>query len=107
MNRCDGRTKALWASILLAVAYLALVDLLETQPYTHLVRGSIGVIVGLYMCSHPAATAVDILFFNRGGLRQLPSGWSGAGWIALNALVVALGWFVITSGMSRLVQPVG
>jgi uncharacterized membrane protein len=106
MPRRGGNTKALWASVVIGVAYLMLVDHLPTQAYSNLLRGSIGVILGLYICSHPAANVVNILFFNRGDLRQTSSRWSGLGWVVLNVSVVLLGWLVITSGMTRLVRPV-
>jgi hypothetical protein len=106
MNRHDGNTRALWASIPVALAYVILIDHLQTLAYTNLLRGSIGVILGLYICSHPAANVVNILFFNRGDLRQTSSRWSGLGWVVLNVSVVLLGWLVITSGMTRLVRPV-
>jgi hypothetical protein len=66
--------------------------------------GSLGVILGLYICSHPAANAVDMLFFERYNLRQISSEWSGVGWLALNALVLLAGWMVIFIGLTRLVD---
>ena len=105
MNRHDGSSRPLWLSIPVALAYVALIDRLPAPVHTDLLRGSIGVILGLYICSHPAANAVNVLFFDRGNFRQLRSGWTVLGWLALNAMVVLLGWLVITSGMTRLVRP--
>jgi hypothetical protein len=44
---------------------------------------------------------VDILFYERGAFRRLTSGWSGIGWLALNLLVLFVGWLVIVSGAMR------
>lgn len=46
---------------------------------------------------------MDILFFERGALYQISSEWSGIGWLALNMLVLLVGWVVIVIGVTRLV----
>lgn len=88
--------------ILLAVAYSgSIVFLFTSAGYDRLV-GILGVLLGLYICSHPAANAVDVLFFERGAVRQLSKNWSGIGWLALNFLVLLAGWIVIVIGTTRL-----
>ena len=89
--------------VLLAIAYTGLLQYLRPLTGTHMLDGIIGVGLGLYICSHPAANAVDLLFFDRGVLQQASSEWSGIGWLALNLLVVLVGWFVIVVGVTRLV----
>jgi hypothetical protein len=66
--------------------------------------GSIGLALGLFICSHPAANAVNLLFFQRDRLRQL-SEWSIVGWLALNLVVLLAGWLVIFDGILRLITP--
>lgn len=97
------KTRVLWGLILLAVAYGGVLRVLPALTGIATVDGIVGVILGLYICSHPAANAVDLMFYARGALRQVASGWSGVGWLALNALVVFIGWLVIVSGATRLV----
>ena len=94
----------LWGMILLAIAYGGLVRYLHTLTGTPIVDGYIGVTLGLYICSHPAANAVDMLFFERSSLRQISSEWSIVRWLALNLLVLLAGWMVIYSGITRLVD---
>ena len=65
--------------------------------------GMIGVVFGLYMCSHPAANLVDLLFFRRGAWHELSSGRSTLRWLALNLLVLLIGWIVIFLGTTRLI----
>jgi hypothetical protein len=105
MNRQrNGRntgTGALWALILLALLYLSLVVLIPTLTGISLLDGSIGVVLGLFICSRPAGNAVDMLFYERGAFRRLTSGWAGIGWLALNLLVLLVGWLVIVSGAMR------
>jgi hypothetical protein len=95
-------TRALLAMLLLAAAYAAL-QLRRPLTTGDLLDGALSVALGLYICSHPAANAVDLLFFSRGGTRQLPTGWPGAAWLGLNLLVVVVGWLMIVLGATRLV----
>jgi hypothetical protein len=89
--------------VLLAIAYTGWLRYLHTLTGTPMLDGSIGVTLGLCICSHPAANAVDLLFFERYNLRQISSEWSGVGWLALNVLVLLAGWVVIFIGLIRLV----
>jgi hypothetical protein len=66
------------------------------------VDGALGVVLGLYICSRPAANGIDLLFFERGGLRIAFSGWSGLEWLMLNAIVMFAGWVVIVVGASQI-----
>ena len=103
-QRWRGRnTTVLWGLILLALAYGGLLRYLHTLTGINMLDGSIGVVLGLYICSRPAAHAVDLLFFERGAFHQLSSEWSGIGWLALNLLVLLVGWIVIVIGATRLV----
>jgi hypothetical protein len=96
--------KILWGSVLLAMAYGSLIHYLPTLTGTILLDGIIGVVLGLYICSHPAANAIDLLFLERGVLRQVSSEWAGLGWLALNLLVLLAGWLVIVIGTTRFVS---
>jgi len=96
------RVRILWAVILCTLIYGALLLWLGSFTGNPFLDGVIGVVLGLYVCSHPAANAVDLLFFQRDSLRQLASGWSGLGWLALNLLALLLGWLTIATGATRL-----
>ena len=96
-------TRVLWGMVLLAFAYGAMLHYLATITGVRFLDGVIGVAIGLYICSHPAANAVDILFFDRYFLQQISSNWSGLWWLGLNGLVMFAGWLVIVSGTARLV----
>jgi hypothetical protein len=87
--------------ILIALVYTGVLLWLHTLTGNPLMDGVIGIVVGLYICSHPAANAVDLLFFQRYSIQQLASGWSGLGWLALNLLTLFMGWLMITSGATR------
>lgn len=104
MQQRNGRntgTRALWALILVGILYLGLVVAMPTLTSVSLLDGSIGVVLGLFICSRPAGNAVDMLFYERGAFRRLTSGWAGIGWLALNLLVLFVGWLVIVSGAMR------
>jgi uncharacterized membrane protein HdeD (DUF308 family) len=98
-----GRRARVLAVLLIAGAAYC-VALLRIHSFTGhpLVDGVIGVVAGLCLCARPAANAVDLVFAQRGSHRQLTSSWSGLGWLSLNMLTLALGWFIIASGAARL-----
>ena len=95
--------KTLWALVLLGIAYSSLLYYQRTLTGADNVDGIMGVLLGLYICSHPAANVVDMLFFWRGGRRQFSSRRSAVLWLALNILVLFIGWVVIFAGTTRLI----
>lgn len=92
----------LWGLILLALAYAGLFRYLHTLTGVTMLDGSIGLALGLYICAHPAANAVDMLFFERDALDQMPA-WAVVRWLALNLLVLLAGWMVVFLALRRLV----
>lgn len=101
-QRYRRNTRVLWGLILLAIAYGSLIRFLHTLTGIGVVDGGIGVALGLYVCAHPAANAVNILFFERDTLRHI-SEWSVLRWLALNLLALLTGWMAIYVGITRLV----
>lgn len=99
------RQKLKWLGglVVLGLAYNTWLHFRPTLTGLPLLDGGIGVLLGLYICSHPAANAVDMLF-ERGLLRRITSKWLGAGWLALNLLVLGVGWTVIVTGVMRFVD---
>jgi hypothetical protein len=102
LRQHERNARVLWGMILLALAYNSLLRYLSTLTGSDLLDGSIGVALGLYICSHPAANAIKMLFFERDALRQMPE-WSVIRWLALNLLVLLAGWMVIFAGLRELV----
>ena len=103
-RRHRRNARVLWGLILLAIVYSILLHSLDTLTGIAMLDGSIGVVLGLYICAHPAANAVNLLFFEQDRLRQL-SEWSIVGWLALNLVVLLAGWLVIFDGILRLITP--
>lgn len=95
-------TGKLWTLVGVAIVFSGLFRLLHTLTGIDKLDGTIGVALGLYICAHPAANAVNILFFERELLGQL-SDWTVIRWLALNLLVLLAGWMVIFVGLTRLV----
>jgi|SRR4051812_15468416 hypothetical protein len=93
----------LWLYALAAIGYSALALGLDALTPNAVLDGTIGVLLGLYVCSCPARNTIDVLFANRFALAQISSRWSGRGWLALNGLVLLSGWAAIFCGMTRLV----
>ncbi len=88
--------------VLAACIYLGLLSYLGTLTGRPTLDGMIGVMLGLYICSHPAANAINLLFFARGTWNETGSETPDLGWLALNALALFIGWLVIALGAARL-----
>ena len=98
------KTLRMWALMVPATAYLLWMIFLPTLTGVTLFDGSVGVILGLYICSHPAANGIDLFFLQHGGLKRMVGGWGGFGWLMLNAFVMFIGWIVIVFGASRFTE---
>jgi len=94
-------TRRLWALLVPAAAYLTWASYFRAPDVSPLVDGTIGVLLGLYICSHPAANGIDLIFLERGAFRRVTSRWSGVRWLALNGVVMFVGWLVIVAGASE------
>ncbi|MCC7107083.1 MAG: hypothetical protein IT307_18280 [Chloroflexi bacterium] len=98
-----GRSSTLlWWLLLLAAVYAGWLDLLYTMTGSSLFDGSIGVALGLFICSRPAANIVDLMFCERGFASRLAAEWSVVLWLLLNLLVFVVGWLVLLIGAARL-----
>jgi hypothetical protein len=95
------KVETLWGMVLLGLVYICLMLWQHTLTGVTVLDGSLGVLLGLYICSHPAANAIDALFFERGFLRRLSLDWTGLRWFGLNILVLAVGYVVIVIGATR------
>ena len=93
----------LWALVLIGIVYSGFLNYQRTLTGADNLDGIIGVLLGLYICSHPAANVVDMLFFRRGAQRQSSSRGSAVLWLSLNTLVLLIGWLVIFVGTTRLI----
>jgi hypothetical protein len=98
-----GLNIKVWVLVLLGIAYSSVLYYQPTLTGKNNVDGIIGVLLGLYLCSHPAANVVDMLFFRGGARRQFSSRRSVVLWLALNMLVLLIGWIVIFVGTTRFV----
>jgi hypothetical protein len=100
-------TGTLWALIGVAILYVALLRFLPTLTGRAVWDGGIGVALGLYICAHPAANAINLLFFEREALQRVPSDGPLMRWLALNLLVLLVGWTVVFAGIRQLVERTG
>jgi hypothetical protein len=94
--------KILGVVVLLALLYGGWMVTQRTITGIPRLDGIIGVLLGLFICSRPAANMLDLLFTRRD--RAVSSEWSAIGWLALNGLVMFVGWIVITIGATRLID---
>jgi hypothetical protein len=71
------------------------------------VDGTLSVLLGLYICARPAGNAIDLLFFERTGFRQIATQWYSIQWLLLNILTLLMGWLVIYFGTAHLTGQAG
>jgi hypothetical protein len=95
----------MWLSVLLATAYSTVFVYAYTLTGSTTLDGIIGVLLGLYIGSHPAAHLLDLLYLPHGARRKLLSNDSGISWLAGNLLVLLVGLVTITIAANRFVQP--
>jgi hypothetical protein len=97
----------LWTLILVAILYVALLRFLPSLSGRAVWDGGIGVALGLFICAHPAANAINLLFFERAALQRVSSDGPLMRWLALNLLVLLVGWMVVFAGIRRLIERTG
>jgi hypothetical protein len=98
-----GRHVKLWALILIGLGYCWFPSLQTFPAAPEYTQGVLGVLLGLFICSHPAAAAVDLLVFGRHSAGRFRSQESFGLWLALNVVTLLVGWLVIFAGTTRLV----
>ena len=103
MEQQPGRRYlTLSAVVLLGVLYGGWLHTQRTITGIPRLDGIIGVLLGLFICSFPAANMLNLLFAAR-HTQSSSSEWSALGWLGLNLLVLVVGWLVITIGATRLI----
>lgn len=90
---------------LLAVSALfaVCVNVFPSWTGSALLDGTLGIALGLYVCSYPAGAAIELLYLERAALQRLASEWSDVGWLLLNVLVLVTGCLVTIAGATRFV----
>ena len=86
---------------LLAVAYYLTIYFWRPLSTAHKVEGSIGILLGLFICSKPAANLLDLLFDLLQNRFKRVSGVRLTLWLVLNFIILLVGWFIITLGATR------
>jgi hypothetical protein len=92
----------LWILVLVGIIYSTVFRYLHTLTGIVMLDGMIGIALGLYICAHPAANAINLLFFERYRLEQISSDWPLIRWMILNLLALLAGWMVLYVGVTRL-----
>jgi len=87
----------------LGIAYSSLLYSRGTLTGLNHLDGIIGVVLGLYICSHPAANLIDMLFYKRGIRYPFSSTRSVVLWLALNVLVLLISGVAIFVGTTGLI----
>ena len=95
------RSLVLIILIVIGLVYSSLINLHVPLTSRYQWDGLLGVLYGLYACSHPAANVLDMLFYARGAHRQGFSVPAYRLFWGLNLLVLLVGWYDIFTGLLR------
>lgn len=87
--------------LLLALCYHMTVYFWQVLWHYHKVEGILGILLGLFICSIPAANLLDMLYDLLGNRLQQDEGLRVVVWLLVNIIVLLVGWFVITLGATR------
>lgn len=98
-NARRHHTLTLLLLILAALAYGALIATLHTISGVKKLDGILGVLLGLFIASFPAANMLDLLFFARAEMRGSLSLRAYRLWWLLNGLVLLAAWYAVTTGL--------
>ena len=102
-QRLGSKIITLLVLIVPGIAYSSFLYFQPTLTGRHVLDGIIGVVLGLYISSHPAAHLVEMLFYRRGIRHQFSSKRSLVLWLFLNFLVLIISGIVIFVGTTRLI----
>ena len=96
------RLPLLIASLLAAGLYCGALIALGGVTGGRVVDGSLGIVLGLYTASHPAAFAIDLFYASRSEAQ--PGADTSFTWpnFALQATALALAWMALTLGAIHL-----
>jgi hypothetical protein len=94
------RYKTLGVVVVLAVLYMGWMITQRTITGLPRLDGILGVLLGLFICSRPAANYLDLLFTRN----RVSAERSLLGWLMLNGVVMFIGWLVITVGATQLIR---
>ncbi|MGE5838822.1 MAG: hypothetical protein ACM34H_02735 [Deltaproteobacteria bacterium] len=99
----DRKIITLSVLIVLGIGYSGFLHFRPTLTGVRDLDGVIGVVLGLYSSSHPAAHLVEMLFYRQAMRYSFSSKRSFFLWLALNVLVLFISAIVIFVGTTRLI----
>jgi hypothetical protein len=88
---------------MVGIAYSGFLHFHPTLTGRYVLDGIIGVVLGLYISSHPAAHLVEMLFYRRAMRYSFSSKRSFVLWLSVNVLVLFISGIVIFAGTTRLI----
>ena len=106
-QRLGRKIITLLVLIVLGIAYSGFLYFQPTLTGRHVLDGIIGVVLGLYISSHPAAHLVEMLFYRRAMRYSFSSKQSVILWLSLNVSVLFISGIVIFVGTTRLIGRTG
>jgi hypothetical protein len=101
-HRHRRNVTTMWLLVLVSLLYVGGLTSLRTLTGMPRIDGSIGIVLGLFICSRPASNLVDLVLFGRTIPWQTSSRRGDMIWLGLNVLAMVSGCIVLFSGAVRL-----
>jgi hypothetical protein len=102
----EHKATVLQIFVLVGLVYITLMHFRFPVTGIHQMDGILGVLLGLYGCSHPAGNLLGLLLYRqylpRRGEPRAPYYY----WWGLNLLVLLIGWVTIVNGLLRFADKV-
>jgi len=104
-QRITRNMQVLGAMLLFGGIYIGWLSYIGTISGSNRLDGTLGILLGLFIGSQPAANMLDILLFMKADTREsLITTNSGRFWLLMNLLTVFAAWGVVFIGALRFVS---
>jgi len=101
INWLKQKSRFLTWLLLLAGGYSSVLYIHFSLTGTHLLDGVIGVILGIYVCAHPAANVLDFILYGKALLLEKITIRPMIIWWLLNSMAMFMGLLVFVLGLLR------
>ena len=97
-------TGLLCVMVLLGVTYAAWLYTRQTVTGSNFWDATLGVLLGIYICSRPVGNLMDMLYTQNIRWQELKQR-AGIFWLVMNFVTTFTGWATIVLGATRMVRP--
>lgn len=97
-------TGLLCSVIVLGIVYALWLYIRSTITGSNFWDATIGVLLGIYICSRPVSNLLDMIYAQNVRWKELKKR-AGMTWLIMNFITTFVGWATIVLGATRMVRP--